>query len=87
MSEPSAGSGAETIVHDYFSRLERALAPLPRDRRRQILDDLRDHVDIALAEGTPASQVLEALGTPEDIASEAYANGPTRPARHAARRP
>ncbi len=83
MSEPSAGSGAEAIVHDYFSRLERALAPLPKDRRQQILDDLHDHVTIALAEGTPASQVLAALGTPEDIASEAYASGPTRPVRRA----
>jgi hypothetical protein len=83
VSVPSNGSGAEAIVHDYFSRLERALAPLPRDRRRQILDDLRDHVNIALAEGTQASQVLAALGPPEDIASEAYASGPTRPARHA----
>lgn len=83
MSEPSAGSGAETILHDYFSRLERALAPLPKDRRRQILDDLHDHVTIALAEGTPASQVLAALGPPEDIANEAYASGPTRPARRA----
>ena len=83
MSEPGAGSGAEAIVHDYFARLERALAPLPKDRRQQILDDLRDHVTTALAEGTPASQVLAALGTPEDIANEAYASGPTRPAKRA----
>ena len=83
MSEPSAGSDAEAIVHDYFSRLERALAPLPKDRRQQILGDLHDHVTIALSEGTPASQVLAALGTPEDIANEAYASGPTRPARRA----
>jgi hypothetical protein len=83
VSEPGAGSGAEAIVHDYFARLERALAPLPKDRRQQILDDLRDHVTTALAEGTPASQVLAALGTPEDIANEAYASGPTRPAKRA----
>jgi hypothetical protein len=57
VSEPSAASRAEAIVHDYFSRLERALAPLPKDRRQQIIDDLRDHVTTALAEGTPASQV------------------------------
>jgi hypothetical protein len=83
VSEPSAGSGAEAMVHDYFSRLERALAPLPKEHRQQILDDLRDHVNIALAERTPASQVLEALGRPEDIANEAYASEPTRPARRA----
>ncbi|MBV9447608.1 MAG: hypothetical protein JO345_17125 [Streptosporangiaceae bacterium] len=83
MTEPSAGPGAEAIVHDYFSRLGRALAPLPKDRRDQILDDLRDHVTAALAEGQPADQVLGALGTPEDIADEAYASSPTRPTRHA----
>jgi HAAS len=85
VSEPSAGSGPEAIVRDYFSRLERALAPLPRDRRQQILDDLRGHVNIALAEGTRVSQVLETLGTPGDIANEAYASEPTRPARRARR--
>ncbi len=83
MSEPSAESVAEAIVHDYFSRLKRALAPLPKDRRQQIIDDLHDHVAIALSEGTPVSQILAALGTPEDIANEAYASGPTRPARRA----
>lgn len=83
MSESSAGQDAEAIVQDYFTRLGRALAPLPKDRRRQILDDLRDHVTTALAEGTPTNQVLDALGTPEDIATEAFANGPTRLARRA----
>jgi hypothetical protein len=81
VSEPSAGSGAEAIVRDYFSRLARALAPLPRDRRQQILDDLHDHVNIALAEGTPVSEILEALGTPEEIANEAYASEPARQPR------
>jgi hypothetical protein len=32
VSEPSADPGAQALVHDYFSRLERALAPLPKDR-------------------------------------------------------
>jgi hypothetical protein len=81
VSDPSAGPGAEEIVRDYFSRLERALAPLPKDRRLQILEDLRDHVTTALAEGAPARQVLDALGTPEDIASEAFASGPVPPPR------
>jgi hypothetical protein len=77
VTEPNA----EAIVHDYLSRLARALAQLPKDRRDQILDDLRDHVTAALAEGQPANQVLGALGPPEDIANEAYASGPA-PARH-----
>lgn len=55
MSDPSSGPGADAMVRDYFSRLERALAPLPRDRRGQIIDDLRDHVTAALAEGRVAA--------------------------------
>lgn len=77
------GPSAEAIVRDYFSRLGRALAPVPKDRSNQILADLTDHVIAALAEGQSADQVLSALGTPEDIASEAFASGPTRPARRA----
>jgi hypothetical protein len=35
-----SSSGVEGIVNDYFARLRRALAPLPRSRRNQLLDDL-----------------------------------------------
>jgi uncharacterized membrane protein len=47
-------SGAEAvvsdyIVSDYFGRLKRALAPLPRSRRNQLLEDLREHVTLARA--------------------------------------
>jgi len=42
------------------------------------IDDLRDHVAAALAEGQSANEVLGALGPPGDIADEAYASGPMR---------
>ncbi len=67
---------AEQIVSDYFGQLQKALLPMPRHRRDQLLDELRAHVEAARA-GSPADseavvrEVLERLGEPEDIAAEA----------------
>jgi uncharacterized membrane protein len=74
MSKP----GTDAIVSDYFSRLRRALAPLPRTRRDQLMDDLMDHVTAARAGLTHESEasvrdIFDHLGEPEDIAAEALA--------------
>ena len=74
MSKP----GPDDIVKDYFSRLRRALSPLPRTRRHQLMDDLMDHVAAAragLAHESEAAvrEILDHLGEPEDIAAEALA--------------
>ena len=66
-------------MNDYFARLRRALAPLPRSRRSQLLEDLREHVTLAragLSEETELSvrEIFEHLGTPEDIAAKALAD-------------
>src|ERR1700678_864831 len=79
-------SGVDAIVTDYFARLRRALAPLPRSRRNQLLEDLREHVSIAragLSEEAELSvrEIFEHLGTPDDIAAEALAPSPQRPGR------
>jgi len=78
-----SGSGVEGIVSDYFARLRRALAPLPRSRRNQLLEDLREHVTLALSEesGLSVREILEHVGAPEEIAAEALAAAPRRPAR------
>jgi hypothetical protein len=81
-----SSSGAEAIVRDYFARLERALAPLPRSRRNQLLEDLREHVTLAragLGEESELSvrEIFEHLGPPEDIAAEALATSPRPPGR------
>ena len=79
-------SGIEAIVSDYFARLRRALAPLPRSRRNQLLEDLREHVSLAragLSEESELSvrEILEHLGPPEAIAAEALAASPRPPGR------
>jgi hypothetical protein len=84
-------SGVDAIVTDYFARLRRALAPLPRSRRNQLLEDLREHVSIAragLSEESELSvrEIFEHLGTPDDIAAEALAPSLQRPGRWRLRR-
>jgi hypothetical protein len=84
-----SSSGVEAIVSDYFARLRRALAPLPRSRRDQLLEDLREHVTLARAGLSEESEltvreILDHLGRPEDIAAEALAASPRRPSRRRA---
>jgi hypothetical protein len=81
-----SGSGVEGIVSDYFARLRRALARLPRSRRNQLLEDLREHVTMARAGLSDESElsvreILEHLGAPEEIAAEALAASPRPPGR------
>jgi hypothetical protein len=61
---------------DYLRRLEAAAARLPRDRREELVTELRAHIDAALAERGSADEatvrdVLERLGSPEEIVREA----------------
>jgi uncharacterized membrane protein len=74
---------ADAIVRDYLGRLEAAAWPLTADRRGELLVEVRDHIESALAEAgrrdeVTARNVLERLGAPEEIvAAEADAGGPT----------
>lgn len=71
------------LVADYLRQLERASAPLPRSRRRELLAEIREHIDDALLEAGAADEVavrnvLERLGPPEEIVAAAGpAVGPT----------
>jgi hypothetical protein len=63
-------------VDRYFDRLERELADLPPQRRRDLMEEIRDHVGQALASNPNPTEadvrnVLDRLGDPAEIASEA----------------
>ena len=63
-------------VESYLDRLERELADLPDGRRRELIDEIRGHIDEALASIPDPSEadvrnVLDRLGEPADIAAEA----------------
>jgi uncharacterized membrane protein len=68
-------------IDDYLDQLERELADLPPARRRELIDELKTHIDEALAATPHASEadvrnVLDQLGDPAEIASEARGGAP-----------
>jgi hypothetical protein len=70
----------DSLVRDYLARLEAAAAVLPADRRTELVDDIREHIDCALAEADPMDEAavrntLERLGSPNDIVA-AEGDGP-----------
>jgi uncharacterized membrane protein len=63
---------ADALVSEYMGRLEAAAQPLPADRRGELVAEVRDHIESALAEAdsrdeVTARNVLERLGAPEEI--------------------
>jgi uncharacterized membrane protein len=75
-------------VQDWLRAVDRALGDLPRARREELVDELREHVDAALAEVADPTEadvrtVLDRLGSPADIAAEAADRfgTPPRPAK------
>jgi uncharacterized membrane protein len=75
-------------IDDYFDRLEGELSDLPGERRRELIDELKGHVDEALVSMPDASEadvrnLLDQLGDPADIAAEA--RGGVRDQRDAGR--
>lgn len=72
---------ADRLIARYLATLDRALGTLPRDRRRQIVDEISRHI----AEGRSAldhedpvaiNALLERVGDPRTIAAEAGAHAP-----------
>jgi hypothetical protein len=67
---------AAHAVKEYLHDLEAELRDLPRSRRQELLGEIHEHIDSALAE-TPAHDeaevrnVLDRVGDPADIAEEA----------------
>ena len=66
----------DPIVDDYLHRLDKAAAALPPERRSELLTEIRAHIDedLRAADGTnevAVRNVLERLGSPEEIVSAA----------------
>lgn len=70
-------SAARPLVTRYLKDLERALRDLPRPRRREIVEEIREHIDeAATSQSSEPSEVelraiLDQVGDPESIAAEA----------------
>jgi hypothetical protein len=67
---------ATQAVKEYLHDLEAELRDLPRSRRQELLGEIHDHIDSALADAPARDEaevrnVLDRLGDPADIAEEA----------------
>ena len=63
-------------VETYLDRLDKELSDLPSARRRELIEEIRGHIDEALAQTQDPQEadvrnVLERVGDPADIAEEA----------------
>ena len=66
----------DRLIDDYLRRLEHAAAHLQRARRTELVAEIRGHIETALSQEQAASEaavrnVLERLGSPEDIVEAA----------------
>lgn len=76
----------DSLVRDYLRRLEAEAARLPADRRAELVGEVREHIELALAEAgrhdeATVRMILDRLGSPETIVgAERPADGmPPRP--------
>jgi uncharacterized membrane protein len=77
----------EGAVDEYLARLERSMSDLPSSRRSELVEEIKEHIEEAVAELEPGAteadvrNALERLGEPEDIANEARERLGIRPLR------
>jgi hypothetical protein len=70
------------LLKQYLGRLEAASQPLAADRRAELLNEVREHIEAALADSGARDEVtvrnvLDRLGAPEEIvAAEAQNTAP-----------
>lgn len=69
---------SQQLIDDYLRRLDRELEGLPRARRREVVEEISEHIDEAQAEANGDGEaatlnLLERLGDPSEIAAEARA--------------
>jgi hypothetical protein len=74
---------AEALVHDYLGRLDAAAGSLAPSRRAELTGEVRQHIEMALAEAGGRDEVtvrniLDRLGPPDEIIdAERGAGGPS----------
>ncbi len=74
----------EELVADYLNTLEKELSDLPRPQRRELVLEISEHIDEARSSLEIQSEaevrtLLDRLGDPADIATEAHERFGTTP--------
>ena len=72
----------DAIVESYFERLEGSLSSVPRDRRDQLIEELREHVSqarsgLGIESAAGVHEILERIGSPEEIAAAEIGDRPS----------
>jgi hypothetical protein len=72
-------------VTDYLDRLRTAASALPDDRRAELVDDVRGHIELALladdaGDASTVQTILTRLGSPEEIVAAEIDAEPVIPA-------
>lgn len=72
---------AKQMVADYLAELEREAERLDATTRQELLEDVRNHIEVALAESENAddsqvAHILSALGAPREIVDAASPDEP-----------
>jgi len=75
-------STADTLINDYLDRLEAELSDFPTARRRELVQEIAEHISEARAQLESESEadirnLLDRIGDPAEIAAEA--RGPAQP--------
>jgi hypothetical protein len=77
-------SQADKLAEGYLQRLDRELRDLPRARRRELVDEIAEHIsegraDLEVEDEAAVRALLERTGSPEDIAADARERFDIRP--------
>ena len=72
----SEQSEIDRILRSYFAELDEVLASVPTPGRAQLVSEIREHVDNALAQNPPNTpwevrELIQRVGTPNEIAAAA----------------
>jgi len=75
---------SDAVVAEYLRRLDVAAAPLPPDRRTELVAEIAEHIAHARASGQAPDEatlreLLDRLGEPDDIVAEARDEGSDGP--------
>ncbi|MFF3264257.1 HAAS signaling domain-containing protein [Streptomyces sp. NPDC002932] len=63
----------ETLVRDYLAAVERETSTLPPAARQELIADLGEHIEVALAERPGSTrEILDEMGDPRAIAATAF---------------
>lgn len=79
-------ASTDDLVEDYMRRLRAALKDLPRDRRGELEEEIREHIEVGRSELGAENEaelrsLLDRIGDPSDIAANSREGLGVRPVR------